>query len=268
MTGCTGCLKLGQKIRGHMVMVIIKLSNCLQCEDGDEQIISHVALRKSPYLMESVTSFVKWRIWPWRFPKFLVWILLGSEVKAGLGWSPFGAEMNQVLCKRRKRECQGEEEGQSIQETPILDKHEKREPAEVKSRGHQGRKRVCGLLVKIKDSGRWETQPPTFTLGLTCQNKVLSQWVNTPSSLHSQIFQFLGANVWSFPSSNIRWSGYFRRMLPYKCLKSQVSDTNGEAVWRINRTTICTVRGIGVPTPARGILRERFSFFSTTLIDI
>lgn len=115
--------------------------------------------------MESVTSFVKWRIWPWRFPKFLVWILLGSEVKAGLGWSPFGAEMNQVLSKRRKRECQGEEEGQCIQETPILDKHEKREPAELKSWGHQGRKRICGLLVKIKDSGRWETQPPNFHPG-------------------------------------------------------------------------------------------------------
>lgn len=48
---------------------------------------------------------------------------------------------------------------------PILVKHGKQEPAEMKSQGHQGRKRAGGILPKIQDSDEPETQPPIFTLG-------------------------------------------------------------------------------------------------------
>lgn len=82
---------------------------------------------------------------------------------------PSAAEMNEALCKRRKEECQGDEEGQSMQGAPFLIKPGSK-PAEGKSQSKGGRKRAGGLLLKIQGSGGPETQPPCFTLGLTCQN--------------------------------------------------------------------------------------------------
>lgn len=101
----------------------------------------------------------------------------------------------------------------------ILDKGDRLKPAEVKSRGW---KRAGGLLLKIQDANRQETQPLLFIMGLTCQD------TSCPSMSKRTIFPELtelpvltGANAWSLPTSHNRWFGYFRKMLPYKCLKTQ-----------------------------------------------
>lgn len=168
---------------------------------------------------------------------------------------PFAAEMNGASCKRRKEECQGDEEGQSMQGAPFLIKLGSK-PAEGKSQSKGGRKRAGGLLLKIQDSGGPETQPPHFTLGLTCQNTGDPQQIlcthRTCSSLRSKCLES------SLFPHQVVWLLQENAALQ---MPQDTSPRGRKAVGGLREPRICTVGCTGILTPTRGILGERSLFF-------